>query len=111
MSSYVDRRAPIFGFQWHPEKILFTFSPVLAVDHSVHAIVVAQYITNVFMALARQNPNQFLTRKAEENHLIYKHPATYVGNITETPYEQIYLFPFYPENELEKKTKLVFKKV
>jgi len=82
---------------------LFIFSPALAVDHSIHAIVAAQYMANVFMSFARQNPNKFATRRAEESHLIYRYSPIYVGNITDTPYEQIYLFPYLPEHIISRK--------
>jgi len=95
ISTYEDKFAPIFGLQWHPEKSLFMHNPVMAVDHSILAIAVAQYISNVFMGFARQNPNQFKTRREEEKHLIYKTLPLYVGNVTETPYEQIYIFPLF----------------
>ena len=91
----LDKFAPIFGLQWHPEKSLFMHNPVMAVDHSIFAVAVAQYISNVFMGFARQNPNQFKTRKEEEKHLIYNYTPLYVGNITETPYEQIYTFSLF----------------
>jgi len=97
ISTYEDKFAPIFGLQWHPEKSLFMHNPSLAIDHSTFAVTAAQYIANFFMGLARQNPNQFKTRKDEEKYLLYKNSAVYVGNITETPYEQVYLFPLYSE--------------
>ena len=95
MTLIVDKFAPIFGLQWHPEKSLFMHNPVMAVDHSIFAVAVAQYISNVFMGFARQNPNQFKTRKEEEKHLIYNYTPLYVGNVTETPYEQIYTFSLF----------------
>ena len=64
----------------------------MAVDHSSDAIRVAQYIANFFNVEARKNSHRFATRKDEEDHLIYKHNPVYIGNITESPYEQIYLF-------------------
>ena len=92
-----DKHAPIFGLQWHPEKSLFIYSPNLAIDHTPYAIAAAQYIANTFMSLARQNTNRFMTRHNEEEHLVFRHSPLYVGNVTETPYEQIYVFPLYKE--------------
>ena len=55
---FTGRHAPLYGLQWHPEKSLFVFNPVLAVDHSPWAIISSQYIANVFMAEARMNPGK-----------------------------------------------------
>ncbi|XP_066919217.1 gamma-glutamyl hydrolase A-like [Clytia hemisphaerica] len=106
ISTYEDKFAPIFGLQWHPEKSLFVHNPVQAVDHSIFAIAVAQYISNVFMGFARQNPNQFKTRREEEKHLIYNTLPLYVGNVTETPYEQIYMFPLFSPKLVNRKVKI-----
>ena len=102
---FSDKKAPIFGLQWHPEKNLFIFNPNLAIDHSPLAIAAAQYIANTFMGFARQNPNRFPTRLSEEASLVFKHSPLYVGNITETPYEQIYVFPLFKENLSKMKIK------
>lgn len=94
MLLYLGRNAPIYGLQWHPEKSLFVFNPVLAVDHSIKGIMAAQYIANFFVMEARKNTHTFRDRAEEEEHLVMSHYPTYVGNITETPYEQIYIFDF-----------------
>ena len=91
---FIARNAPLYGLQWHPEKALAIFNPNLAIDHSIYSITAAQYVANQFLSEARQNPNRFSTRKEEEKHLIYQYTPTYIGNITETPYEQIYLFDY-----------------
>ncbi len=83
---------PIYCLQWQPEKILYVWNPVLALDHSPDAIRVAQYIRNFFMLESRKNNHRFATRKVEERNLIYPHKILYIGNITESPYEQIYTF-------------------
>lgn len=102
----LGRYAPLYGFQWHPEKSLTIFNPVLAVDHSIFAVTAAQYIANVFMGDARQNPNRFTDRKEEEHHLVFRYYPFYVGNITETPYEQIYLFSFVDPFVAKEKVKM-----
>ena len=59
---FTGRHAPLYGLQWHPEKSLFVFNPVLAVDHSIYATIAAQYIANFFIAECRMNPNTFNNR-------------------------------------------------
>ena len=83
---------PIYCLHWQPEKILFVWNPVLAVDHSPDAIRAAQYIANFFMVEARKNGQRFRTREEEEPNLIFHRKPVYIGNILESPYEQIYLF-------------------
>ena len=80
-------------------------NPTLAVDHSVFAVAAAQYIANVFVGLARQNSNHFNGRKSLEKHLVYPRCPLYVGNITDTPYEQVYLYPVFHEIVADKKVK------
>ena len=65
---------------------------MLALDHSPDALRVAQYIANFFMVQARQNGQRFKTRHEEELNLILHRNPVYIGNIMESPYEQIYLF-------------------
>ena len=68
---------------------------MLAVDHSIHGVIAAQYIANFFMSEARMNPGSFRDRQEEEDHLVASRSTpTFVGNITETPYDLIYMFDF-----------------
>jgi len=97
ISTYEGRDAPLYGLQWHPEKTLFVYNPSLAVDHGIINTMVSQYVANFLLIEARKNPNRFTSRIEEEEHLVFKHYPTYVGNITESPYEQVYLFDFQPE--------------
>jgi len=95
ISTFEGRHAPLYGLQWHPEKSLFVFNPVLAVDHSIYATIAAQYIANFFMAEARMNPNVFPSRDEELSHLVgAQMTPTFTGNITESPYDQVYLAEF-----------------
>ena len=55
------------------------------------------------MSEARQNPNRFSSRKEEESYMIYKYHPEYVGNITGSAYEQVYLFSYenpFRQNEV-----------
>lgn len=98
LSTFEGRHAPLYGLQWHPEKSLFVFNPVLAVDHTIYATIAAQYIANFFMSEARMNPGKFNDREDEANHLVGAQiKPTFVGNLTETPYDLIYMAPFARE--------------
>ena len=52
-------RYPIYGSQWHPEKIAFVWKTSLAIDHSLHAQRVAQYMANFFVS--EGNPSQMFS--------------------------------------------------
>eukprot|EP00794_Sanderia_malayensis_P000529 gene529-1182_t len=92
ISTFEAKHYPIYCFQWQPEKILYVWNPVLAIDHSPDSIRVAQYIANFFIVEARKNSHRFATREQEEAKVIYPYKPLYIGNITESPYEQIYTF-------------------
>lgn len=101
INSITDKKAPIFGLQWHPEKTLFVFNPVLTIDHTIFAIVVSQYIANVFVGLARQNSNHFKSIEEERFSLVYKYKTLYVGNMTGSSYEQMYLIPPFEKKKIQ----------
>ena len=47
------------------------------------------------MSEARMNPGTFRDRQEEEDHVVASQSVpTFVGNITETPYDMIYMFDF-----------------
>ena len=83
----------MYGLQWHPEKLLFVWNPLMVADHSLDSIRVAQYVANFLVMEARRNSNRFATRELEEKHLTYRWKPVYIGDITDTPYEQVYVFP------------------
>lgn len=64
----------------------------MAADHSIYAIMMSQYIANFFVSEAKQNTNHFQSAIEEEKNLISKGQIFYVGNITDTEFEQIYAF-------------------
>ena len=66
---------------------------MMIADHSVDSIRVAQYVANFFISEARRNSNSFPSREIEEENLIYKWSPIYIGDIPDTPYEQVYIFP------------------
>ena len=64
----------------------------MAADHSIYAIMMSQYIANFFVSEAKQNGNHFKSAQEEETSLISRGHTFYVGNITDTEFEQIYAF-------------------
>lgn len=43
------KKYPIYGTQWHPEKLSFEWTPKEVIDHSPDAIFVGQYMANFFV--------------------------------------------------------------
>eukprot|EP00111_Clytia_hemisphaerica_P011288 TCONS_00033049-protein len=93
ISSYEVRRYPWYGLQWQPEKAPFEFSTKLAVDHSPASIMMSQYIANFFVGQSKENPHHFASLQDEEKHNMNKDRTYYVGNVTDSEYDQIYLYP------------------
>lgn len=89
---FVAKRYPWYGFQWQPEKSQFEFNTNMAADHSIYAIMMSQYIANFFVSEAKQNTNHFKSAQEEEANVISRSHTFYVGNITDTEFEQIYVF-------------------
>ena len=85
----IGKKYPMYGLQWHPEKPLYVWNPLLAINHSIFSVIVSQYMANFFVCEARKNSNNFKNRVEAESYLIYQYQSTYVGNIKKTPYEQV----------------------
>lgn len=43
------KKYPIYGTQWHPEKLQFEWEPKEAISHSPDAVLVGQYMANFFV--------------------------------------------------------------
>lgn len=93
VSTFEARNYPMYALQWHPEKLLYVWNPMMVADHSLDSIRVAQYVANFFVSEARKNSNRFTSRTLEEKHLIHRWSPIYLGDIADAPYEQCYLFP------------------
>eukprot|EP00795_Rhopilema_esculentum_P001314 gene1314-15706_t len=84
------KRYPIFGVQWHPEKISYEWHPILKINRSPEAIQLAQFMTNAFVKEAMKNCNRFASKVEEKRTLIYSHYPLYTGEVSTV--EQTYVF-------------------
>ncbi|XP_012559207.1 gamma-glutamyl hydrolase A [Hydra vulgaris] len=93
---------PFYGTQWHPEKNAFEFSQNEQLPHSVNAVRMAQYVANFFVDESRKNSHKFPSAKLEQDYLIYNYNPVYTGGKEGrlTNFEQVYLFPETPHNEI-----------
>lgn len=83
---------PIFGTQWHPEKNSFEWYQTdgiyyEAINHSAEAVYITQYVSNFFVAQARQSNHKFADPDEENDRLIYNYQKSKAGpSFVETYY-------------------------
>ncbi|KAL8593208.1 hypothetical protein ACOMHN_009863 [Nucella lapillus] len=70
VSTFEAFKYPVYGTQWHPEKNAFNWNPHYVINHSQHAVRVAQYFANFFVGEARKSTHRFPSAKAESVAMI-----------------------------------------
>lgn len=108
VSTFESINHPWYGLLWHPEKSQFEFNPTLSVDHTVYSIFTSQFIANFFVSEARENENKFDGRWDENKYTISKYRPYFVGNITNSDYDQVFAYDMKkiysaPQEETEEK--------
>jgi len=90
VSTIEGRVYPIWGTQWHPEKVSFEWNENLSILHTSESVAINMYPVTFFVDQCRQNKNKYPTKTAEESDLIYnfKMEPTYKT----THFEQCYFF-------------------
>jgi len=78
VSSVEAKNYPIYGVQYHPERIQFEFPGPTAIDHSPSSILVAQYHANFLVNEAKKNNHHF-PADVEDSYLIYHYTPVYLG--------------------------------
>lgn len=81
---------PLYGSQWHPEKVQFEWNPKEAIPHDEAAVLANGYFSAFFGAEARKNAASFPSPSAAEEALIYQFNPVYTGN--STMFTQCYFF-------------------
>jgi len=82
VSLYEGKTYPIYGSQWHPEKIPFEFSktssgaPVDDIVHTRNAVWASQHFANFFVDECRKSFHKFPTQEKEYAALIYAYTPT-----------------------------------
>jgi len=82
---------PIYGTQFHPEKIQFEWVKDTAIDHGDNAVEFNSWLAQFFVKECRKNDNHFDDTLTEKKALIYQHDVTYTGDMSR--FIQSYLFP------------------
>lgn len=77
VSTIESKKYPVYGTQYHPEKIPFEWvvekEPI---PHSFDAVVASQYFANFFVSEARKSSK---TLQNENDYLIYNYNASFTG--------------------------------
>jgi len=85
---------PIFGVQWHPEKIPYEFSKDIHCNHDPENVEISFHIAAFFVNECRKSQQIFASKEVLNELLIYNYKPLYSG-LGETKlnvFEQIYVF-------------------
>jgi len=95
VSVYQGKEFPFFGFQFHPEKVMFEWAATLNIPHNQMAVFFSQYLANTFVVEAKHNAKASFSDPGDEQRLgMMKDPVYYTGYLQEShsPFMQIYVY-------------------
>jgi len=87
VSSYESPNMPIYGTQYHPEKVAFEWRAGYPINHGYDAVRLQQYLANFFVNETRKNTNLF---PQQEKYLIDNYHDVVLPNDT---YTNLYFIP------------------
>eukprot|EP00123_Amoebidium_parasiticum_P012495 comp21396_c0_seq1/m.29455 comp21396_c0_seq1/g.29455 ORF comp21396_c0_seq1/g.29455 comp21396_c0_seq1/m.29455 type:complete len:328 (-) comp21396_c0_seq1:474-1457(-) len=93
VSSIEAYEYPIYGVQWHPEKVQYEWERHHDTSHTANAIKASQYTAEFLVNEARRNGHHFPSEAAEDKALFYNHVAEYTYPATHGHFAQMYYFP------------------
>lgn len=74
---------PVWGVQFHPEKALFEWSPMLHYPHSETAVLanrkIADFFVNKVREISRNSNARFASFEEESRYAIYNYQAVFTG--------------------------------
>lgn len=79
LSTIEGKKFPIYGSQWHSEKVMYDFSSnpnFKYIPHTPKARWVSQYVVDFFVDECKKSSHTFLNSKSEDEALIYNYPVT-----------------------------------
>jgi gamma-glutamyl hydrolase len=90
VSTIESKTMPIYGLQWHPEKVPFEWGPAW-INHSGRSVLANGWTAQFFVSEARKNANKFPDAKTEEASLIYNWQPVYTAKVSSS-FTQCYFF-------------------
>uniref|UniRef100_A0A8C5W2T8 folate gamma-glutamyl hydrolase n=1 Tax=Microcebus murinus TaxID=30608 RepID=A0A8C5W2T8_MICMU len=70
---------PVYGVQWHPEKVPYEWKKLKGIFHAPNAVKTAFYLAEFFVDEAQKNNHHFPSASEEQKALIYQfHPQCYI---------------------------------
>ncbi|EFC38836.1 predicted protein [Naegleria gruberi] len=91
VSTIESLKYPIYGTQFHPEKIQFEFN-YEDINHSYDSVLANQYFANFFVNEARKNQHKFSSFEVEQSYSIYNFNAKFTFPEISKDFVQIYYF-------------------
>ena len=89
---------PIYGVQWHPEKSIYEWTSAEGINHSEHAVIVAQTLANFFVQEARKSAHSFPSTEEENSMLIYNyspHDSFTTFEMSPLYFSTLEMYPLY----------------
>ncbi|GIY86156.1 gamma-glutamyl hydrolase [Caerostris darwini] len=86
---------PYYAVSFHPEKVMFEWSITKThqnIPHTADAIRTSQYFADFFINQARKSTHRFLSKKNENDLLIYNYNPVFTAKIGSNPNFQTYYF-------------------
>jgi len=83
-----NKKYPIWGLQFHPEKNIFTWKTDMKVPHSQVAIEFSQFLANFFVKESKKNFNKFDSEEEIFDNMIEHFPV----DLPQLKRQDVYLF-------------------
>lgn len=84
---------PVYGSQWHPEKVSYEWWDKENINHSYSSVLANQHMANFFVNECRKNTHQFKNNtELVDKWLIYNHKPVYTFK-NNPGFVQTYYFP------------------
>ncbi|GBG88259.1 hypothetical protein CBR_g46825 [Chara braunii] len=95
ISTVEGKSMPLYGTQWHPEKIPWEWPKNFNITHSPEGVQLSNYMGRFFVDECRCNWNRFENEDAENEVLLYNWqplPTQIMYGATEGIFTQVYFF-------------------
>lgn len=101
------KQYPIFGVQFHPEKILYEHKQRLRINLTLHSSIASQDMSRIIFAHSLQNRNRFRDQRVLNHFLFHNFSSLKTGGLFETvflfsrEYFRPRKFCFVPKGKVE----------